>query len=277
MDFSNFVKLFYVKGYFETKPKAVLALLKGSVEYPKKIEGINTNTLNGFINGNPITSLAKMLIEAELSVDKMNEYIKKLYPKKPRTTKSYKDYQGKTYKDALYDHVKDKIDGITPDTMSNELAMAFFELIQEAIAESVVKPVRMASIEYIVKLRKDISKILSKMITIGRYIADPSDADAAAVADDGSKKVSIQNLCERLSVKLSQLYEKASSLHDCNAPYLETAINKVFISIQGISKNDFILTKKEFMLESSRSYRLHHLLEALTQLQNEAEKQSESQ
>lgn len=282
MDFPEFFNLFYIKGYFKSgrannnqyyspKPYAVLQLLKGSVAYPDQVS-FSKNALDGFFIGKSIPSLVNVLINAEFSTEKMAKHIESLYPNNHHRTTTYNDRHGKrTYRDALFGKVKDNLKDITLENMSEILAKEFFNLIHAAKEESDIEVIaeQKSNIDRIKKLSKNIGKVKSEMITIGRSIAESGDTDKYNGVD-------VSNLKQRLHQKLSQLSELSSSLYDCNIPDLEEVINDIFIAIQSIDENDFILTKAEFMIISNRNLSLHHFLDVLDQLKNEVENLSNS-
>ncbi len=271
MEFKEFVNAFYIGGYLKPKTDALEKFLKGGVAYPDKLS-FSENALKSYMRGDPIHTLASALIDAGLSTERISAYIKSLYETKHKGTPTYKERFGnQTYKEALFDQAKDKFDGITPENMSEVLAKEFFALIQTAKTEVDIKALRSQTtdIDRIVRFIRKIDQTVSEMITIGRNIAESHETTR-------NDHVNISNLNKSLRQKLSQLSELSSALHACNEPDLEEAINQIFIAIQGIDENDFILTKYEYMILSNRNLSLHHFLDAVDQLINETEKLSNS-
>lgn len=271
MEPQEFFNTFYVGGYLKPKEDAVEKFLKGGVACPDKLD-FSEPSIKSFIRGESKYRLASTLIDAGLSTERISAYVKSLYETKHKGTPTYKERFGnQTYKEALFDQVKDKFEGITLENMSDILAKEFFDLIQTAKAESDIKALRRQTtdISRIVTFIQKIDQTVSELITIGRSIAE----SRVTTRND---HVGISNLNQSLRQKLSQLSELSSALHTCNEPDLEEAINRVFVAIQDIEAKDFILTKSEYMLISNRNLSLHHFLDALNQLKNEVENLSNS-
>ena len=144
----NFINSIYIRGYFDNgsvngetytaKPFFVLNLLIGSVRKPNLIS-FTEPALNGYICGNSIDTVVEALINAEYSNELLENYIKELYERQHKNTPTYQDrFKGKNYKEALYEEVKDKYPGITPDNMSDILAKDFTDKIGvEKVRETV--------------------------------------------------------------------------------------------------------------------------------------------
>ena len=133
--FVYFINLLYIKVYFdkglvgsedyEPKPFFALNLLKGSVNDPNCIS-FTKSALNGYIGGDPIAPVVNALRDAKFSPELLDIHITGLYETKHKNTQTYQDrFNGKNYKQALYERVKDKYPEITPDNMSSILAKHF--------------------------------------------------------------------------------------------------------------------------------------------------------
>ncbi len=133
MTIGNFIELFYIKAYLKNQDRAFMNLIKGSVQYSDVLSYAEPS-YHGFVHGNNIASFAAQVLDAGLSVETISKYINKtLYPTRHNgSPKAKAQYQNKTYKDALYDQVKDKFDEITPENMSDILAQTLFSIIQDA-------------------------------------------------------------------------------------------------------------------------------------------------
>lgn len=70
MDFKTYVRLIYIKGFFRSQYTFALELLKASVEKPTKIS-ISESALKGYIGGDPVHSLAEMLVNAKISQERI--------------------------------------------------------------------------------------------------------------------------------------------------------------------------------------------------------------
>ncbi len=271
MEFKEFVNIFYIGGYLKPKTDALSRFLKGSVASPDKLS-FSEDALKSYIRGDPIHTLASALIDAGLSTERISAYIKSLYETKHKGTPTYKErYGNQTYKEALYAQIKDKFDGITPENLSAVLATEFFAIIQTTKAESDIKALRRQTtdIDRIKTFIRKIDQIVYEMIMIGRSIAESR-------VTNQNNHVSISNLYQSLRQKLAQLSELSSALNACNEPDLEEAITQIFVAIQGIGVNDFILTTTEYMLTSNRNQHLHALQDLLHDLQKEADRITKS-
>lgn len=133
MTFQEIITLLYVNSaYSKTQPKFLSALLKGSVDNSHKIF-LSDSALKGFFQGNKITNLAYQLFEAGVSVDNLSNYIESLYENKHNDSPTYnKKFNGKTYKDVLYEEAKKRFSDITQDNMSTVLAKQFYKIIKDA-------------------------------------------------------------------------------------------------------------------------------------------------
>lgn len=135
MEFKEFVNLVYIKGYFKTKPEFVIKMLKSSVQNPNLV-AVTDSALKGYIYGDPIHSLARTMIEAGLSAEKISAFIEGLYNTEHKRTPTYKEcYHGQTYREALFDKVNEKYPEVTMDEMAKFLAKKFIEIVQKAAAE----------------------------------------------------------------------------------------------------------------------------------------------
>lgn len=133
MTFQVIIKLIYVSsGYSTTQPMFLSDFFKGIVTDSEKIS-LSESSLKGFFHGNNITNIAHTLIEAGLSVDKISKYIESLYEKQHNDSLTYnKKFNGKTYKDSLFEEAQKIFPDITQDNMSTVLAEQFYKIIEDA-------------------------------------------------------------------------------------------------------------------------------------------------
>lgn len=133
MTFQEIITLLYVNSdYSKTHQEFLKKFFTGSVNDSNMIS-LSESSLKGFFQGNRITNLAPQLIEAGLSVDNLSNYIESLYEKQHNDTPTYnKRFNGKTYKDSLYEEAQKKFPDITEDNMSTVLANEFYKIIEDA-------------------------------------------------------------------------------------------------------------------------------------------------
>lgn len=133
--FGKLIDLIYIEGYFEkgsvngedfsAKPFFVLKLLKGSVASPDSIT-FSKSAINGYIGGDPFDSVVDALVNAGYKNELLAKHIERLYEKKHKDTKTYRDrFNGKSYKESLYEKVKEEMSDVTFENLSNILAERF--------------------------------------------------------------------------------------------------------------------------------------------------------
>jgi len=144
--FKKFIDLIYIEGFFESgfynkksftaKPYFVLNLLKSAVENPDGI-AYTQSSINGYIGGNAIDSVAKALVEAGFSAELLADYIASLYVIPHRDTKTFNErYGDKNYGEALLDRVSKEFKYITKNNMASLLAKEFNDIISATIEKS---------------------------------------------------------------------------------------------------------------------------------------------
>ena len=117
---------------FETKYDYVKEFLEKSVEDKSKLL-VSEPALRGYINGDPIQSLANDLFGAGINQNKITEYLQSLYDIRHKDTLTFNNrYHGQTYKEALYEKAQKDFTDITMDNLAENLSKAFFDLIQAA-------------------------------------------------------------------------------------------------------------------------------------------------
>ena len=135
--------MIYVGGYFNNEvfngktynPKSsfVLNLLKGSVNRPNEID-FTQSSINGYINGDNIASVAKSVNAAGFSCEKLVSYIESLYECKHKSTKTYnKAFGDKTYKAALHEQFEDNHIKVAIDEMAEYIADRFDKIMVAAL------------------------------------------------------------------------------------------------------------------------------------------------
>lgn len=276
--FGKLIQLIYVRGYFEkgyvnnteykAQPFFVLNLLRGSVKYPALIS-LSEAAINGYIKGDSIDVLVQMLKNAEFDTDSCSEYLKSLYATNHKDTKTFRQrYNGKTYKEALFEKVAATLKDTSQDSMSMDLALLFKNIIdtispqgksqtQDTLKKRTVSTDKTDStIEGDDSLETKIEKQFNKLIKTGREIAE---FKPTGVGDDIRHK--------RLMGTLNDDFEQLQTLSDLLPHNLiddnSSIPNDIRCSIQSLTAENFILSTSQFMIESLRNYHIHRISELL--------------
>lgn len=147
--FKNLINILYIEGfflgayinrdYYKAKPLFLLNLLKGSVCKPELIR-VSQSSLNGYISGNSINSIAEDLIKAGFDKDLLSGYIKGLYQTNHKDSKTYNDKYGKlNYGEALCQIASNEFEDLTMENMADKLANEIYTIITDAAHNSIIK------------------------------------------------------------------------------------------------------------------------------------------
>lgn len=139
MNLKDLIHILYIRGYCDNLPIFLNNLLKASVVDKEKISFSKAN-LDAFIRGESIDTLSIALEESKYSKTLLSVHIKSLYSLKHTDSKTFNNRFGdKTYKEALYDKIKDefmdKFPDITIENMSELLANCFDVIYKKSINE----------------------------------------------------------------------------------------------------------------------------------------------
>lgn len=224
MTFKELIHLIHIGGYFERLPVFLNDLLKTSVKNPDIIS-IAEPTLNGYINGDPIDSLANALFDAGFNSELLSSHIESLYLKNHKDSKTYNERLGHmNYREALYKEIIENYPneflGISMDNMSDLIAEKFKTIISEAYNEFSLKKARTN-----LKATNDIDVNVVNSYTLTEDV-----------------KSAIKNICrlinnalrtvERITAKISDKRHELANLNDSEndskwRPHLELSLDSL--------------------------------------------------
>lgn len=271
MTFQEIIKLLYVSsGYSKTQSAFLSKLLKGCVDNSNKIF-LSDSALKGFFHGNNITNIAHTLIEAGLSVDKISKYIESLYEKQHNDSLTYnKRFNGKTYKDSLFEEAQKIFPDITEDNMSTVLANEFYKIIEDACnkdtaTDSTNDVEQLDSKDSTITLSYSITELEKKEIkNICRLIDSALSKVRLYTKDISERQFKIKNLTDSESDQNfkeyleSDVVSRKKSFNDCYTEleqicsdyvrlygakkHLHICLKKIFDIANGISDNKYKIT-----------------------------------
>ncbi len=286
MLFGQFIKLVYIKGYFEKgyvnnkeykeQPFFVVNLLKGSVKYPDLIS-VSEASINGYLKGDSIGTLVQALRNAEFDIDICSNYLKSLYKANHKDTKTYRErYKGKTYKEALFEQVVAILKDTSQDNMSMDLALLFKNIIDTSSPKEILQ--EKSQIQDIMRkvststnkanltnesddsLETKMDMLLNTLITTGREIAEFKPTGIGDYVRYSRLMGTLKNDFEQL-LTLSKLLPQNTIDHN------SSIFNDIRCSVQSLTAENFILSTSQFMIESLRNYHIHRLSELLRKAQ----------
>lgn len=285
MTFSEFIKLIYIRGYFEkgylskteykAQPFFVIKLLKGSVKNPKSIS-VSEAAINGYLKGDSIGVLVQELKKAEFDANLCSEYLKSLYDTNHKDTPTFrKRFNGKNYREALFEKVIIVIKDTSLDNMSMDLALLFNDIIDASFPEQIFHSnsrtqnvIEKGSLstntvkidnENNDSLEAKMDILLTALITTGRELAEFKPTGVGDAVRQ-SKLIETLNNDFKLLLALSKQLPKNKN-GDNSSIYSE-----IQVSVQSLTAENFILSTSEFMIESLKNYHIHRLIELLSQL-----------
>ena len=138
MNFKNSAHIICIRGYADDQEPFMRNLLEKSVEH-RSLFTVSVSSLKGYIGGNPIWPLAKMMFEANVRPDLIKRALEDLYDCKHKTTKTFNDrFGGKPYKEALFEsaRVSGLFPNLTHDNLSEALSKCLYTILKVAMNEA---------------------------------------------------------------------------------------------------------------------------------------------
>lgn len=228
MNFKAIIELLYIdRGYSNNQALFLRELLLSSVNKPDKIN-IADATLKGYFYGNNITSLAPMLIKAELNVDKLSAYIDSLYDTKHKNTPTYqKRFLDKSYKEALFEKAKKYFPDITFNNMSKRLADTFYTIVNNTYAEIVAKD-------------------MDKSSNTETHVEDTYNRLIVSYTITETDKRAIKNLCKLINNSLFSIEHQTTEISDKQFDLKKLTNFEKEAKWKAFLESDITLLKKRF-------------------------------